>query len=181
MKRTSVTLVLMVLGFGLSLGLLDAAGWAAERAGEPMWMADAREQLDQAYPAAGEGMVRYVHFLEPKADESRFRVELIVGKVVETDGVNRYGFGGQVERETVQGWGYTKYVVSQGAFDNMFSTQMGVPPGQPKVNKFVTLGGEPMLVRYNSKLPVVVYVPAGGEVRYRIWEAPVQADAMPLG
>ena len=36
---------------------------------------------------------------------------------------------------------------------------------------FITLGGEPYLVRYNSKLPLVVYVPAGSEVRYRIWAA----------
>jgi ecotin len=26
-------------------------------------------------------------------------------------------------------------------------------------------------VRYNSKLPVVVYVPEGLEVRYRLWKA----------
>ncbi|HWD31650.1 MAG TPA: ecotin family protein, partial [Pseudomonas sp.] len=27
------------------------------------------------------------------------------------------------------------------------------------------------LLRYNSKLPVVVYVPQGVEVRFRIWSA----------
>ena len=26
-------------------------------------------------------------------------------------------------------------------------------------------------MRYNSRLPIVVYVPAGVEVRYRIWRA----------
>ncbi len=31
--------------------------------------------------------------------------------------------------------------------------------------------GEGFLLRYNSKLPVVVYVPEGFEVRYRIWQA----------
>ena len=31
--------------------------------------------------------------------------------------------------------------------------------------------GEPLLVRYNSKLPVVVYAPGDVEVRYRIWAA----------
>ncbi len=145
---------------------------------EPKWMAEARKQLDKAYPEAEEGMVRYVLFLEPKEDESRFQVELIVGKVVETDGVNRVGFGSQVEKKTVKGWGYPMYAAPKDAFENMFSTRIGVPEGRPKVKQFVTLGGGPMLVRYNSKLPVVVYVPAGGEVRYRVWEAPPQATPM---
>jgi ecotin len=35
----------------------------------------------------------------------------------------------------------------------------------------VTLGGEPYMVRYNSRLPIVVYVPTGTEVRYRVWTA----------
>ena len=42
---------------------------------------------------------------------------------------------------------------------------------EPKVDRFITLGGEPKLLRYNSRLPVVVYVPADVEVRYRIWRA----------
>jgi ecotin len=41
----------------------------------------------------------------------------------------------------------------------------------PKVERFITLGGEPELLRYNSRLPLVVYVPVGVEVRYRIWKA----------
>jgi len=32
--------------------------------------------------------------------------------------------------------------------------------------------GEPLQIRYNSRLPVVVYAPKGYEVRYRIWNAP---------
>ena len=34
----------------------------------------------------------------------------------------------------------------------------------------ITLGGEPELHRYNSRLPLVIYVPDGVEVRYRIWK-----------
>ena len=158
--------------------LSHAAGPDVNAEQEPKWKANARKQLDKAYPKAEEGMVRYALFLEPKADESRFRVELIVGKVIETDGVNKYGFGGKIEAESIKGWGYTKYVVDKNALDNPFSTRMGVPPGTPKVKKFVPLSGAPTLVRYNSKLPVVVYVPAGGEVRYRIWEAPPEATPM---
>ena len=36
---------------------------------------------------------------------------------------------------------------------------------------FAQAVGQPIGVRYNSRIPLVVYVPAGGEVRYRIWKA----------
>lgn len=162
----------------LPLALGHAEGLGADAEVEPAWKAKARKQLEKAYPKAEEGMVRYVLLLEPKEDESLCRVELQVGKVIETDGVNKYGFGGEIEKETIKGWGYTKYVVKEGSFDHAFSTRIGVPAGQPKVKKFVTVGGGPLLVRYNSKLPIVVYVPAGGEVRYRIWQAPPKATPM---
>ncbi|MBX2851245.1 MAG: ecotin family protein [Phycisphaeraceae bacterium] len=55
---------------------------------EPEWKAKARKQL-KAYPKADEGMVRYVLYLEPKADESLCQVELIVGKGI---GSVRRGF-----------------------------------------------------------------------------------------
>jgi len=35
---------------------------------------------------------------------------------------------------------------------------MAVDPNAPKVARFVTLRGEPSLIRYNSRLPVV-YIP----------------------
>ena len=172
MKRLLMMGALLGL-LALPLALGNAAGPEANEEPEPKWKAKARKEL-KAYPKAEEDMVRYVLYLEPKEDESLYRVELQVGKVIETDGVNRYGFGGKIEKETVKGWGYSKYVVKKGSLDNPFSTRIGVPPGQPKVKKFVTVGGGPHLVRYNSKLPIVVYVPAGGEVRYRIWQTPPQ-------
>jgi ecotin len=30
---------------------------------------------------------------------------------------------------------------------------------------------QPLLINYNSKLPVVVYVPEGMDLKYRIWKA----------
>jgi hypothetical protein len=35
------------------------------------------------------------------------------------------------------------------------------------VDRFVARGGSPYIIRYNSSLPIVVYVPEGMEVRYR--------------
>jgi ecotin len=140
--------------------------------------AQAAENL-KAFPPAEKGMIRYVLQLPKQADESAFKVELIAGKTVLTDERNRYFFAGKIEPETVKGWGFTLYNVSQ--LGPMAGTQMAVDPNAPKVERFITLGGEPYLIRYNSRLPVVVYAPDGVEVRYRIWKADPNIKAFEKG
>ena len=61
----------------------------------------------------------------------------------------------------------------------MAGTLMAVDPNEPKKDRWITLGGEPELIRYNSRLPLVVYVPAGVEVRYRIWRAEKKIQTAP--
>jgi len=133
----------------------------------------------KAFPPAEEGMVRYVLQLPRQADESAFKVELIVGKTVQVDEQNRYFFGGKIEEETVKGWGFTRYKVSK--LGPMAGTRMAVDPNAPKVARFITIGGDPYIIRYNSRLPIVVYVPAGVEVRYRIWTAGAEVKAIEKG
>jgi len=133
----------------------------------------------KAFPPAAEGMVRHVLQLPPQADESGFKLELIVGKTVETDAGNRYFFGGRIEEETIKGWGFPRYVVSK--LGPLAGTLMAVDPNAPKVARFITLGGAPYIIRYNSRLPVVVYVPAGVEVRYRIWTAGAEVKTVGKG
>ena len=133
----------------------------------------------KAFPPAEKGMVRYVLQLPKREDESTFKVELLVGKTVRLDAANKYFFGGKIEAETIQGWGYTRYLVRQ--LGPMAGTLMAIDPDAPKVDRFVTLGGEPYLIRYNSRLPVVVYVPEGAEVRYRIWSAEPKTQLMKAG
>jgi ecotin len=133
----------------------------------------------KAFPPAEEGMVRYILQLPKQDDESIFKVELIVGKTVQVDEKNRYFFGGNIEKETINGWGYTRYNVSK--IGPMAGTRMAVDPNVPKVTKFITLAGDPYIVRYNSRLPIVVYVPEGVEVRYRIWTTRAEVKAMEKG
>jgi ecotin len=133
----------------------------------------------KAFPPAEEGMVRYVLQLPKQDDESAFKVELIVGKTVQVDAGNRYFFSGKIEEETIQGWGFPRYIVSK--LGAMAGTLMAVDPNAPKVERFIALGGEPYLLRYNSRLPIVVYVPEGVEVRYRIWSAGAEAKAVDKG
>ncbi|UCH47361.1 MAG: ecotin family protein [Betaproteobacteria bacterium] len=123
----------------------------------------------EAFPPATEGMDRFVIELAHKerGEEDAFRVELVVGKQMLTDGVNLYRLGNTIERRVLQGWGYTYYeVVGKG---ETIGTLMAPPEGAPMVEQFVT--ATPLLVRYNSRLPIVVYAPSGYQVRYRIWRA----------
>jgi ecotin len=133
----------------------------------------------KAFPPADPGMSRHVLHLPEQADEDAFKVELIVGKTVETDQHNRYFFGGGLREEVIVGWGYTRYVLSE--LGPMAGTLMAVDPDAPKVARFITVGGGPYLVRYNSRLPVVVYVPEGVEVRYRLWSASSTAEVIEPG
>lgn len=123
----------------------------------------------RAFPPAGDGMTRHVIRLAKQEDESAFRVEVIVGKTVRTDAQNRYFFGGRMQAEVIPGWGYERHVLRE--LGPMAGTLMAIDPGAPQVERFIGLGGEARLLRYNSRLPIVVYVPEGVEVRHRIWRA----------
>jgi ecotin len=123
----------------------------------------------KAFPPAEKGMVRYVLQLPTLDDESASKVELMVGKTVQVDQENRYFFSGRIEIEIIRGWGFPRYHVSK--LGPMAGTLMAIDPNAPKVNRFVTLAGDPYLVPYNSRLPIVVYVPEDFEVRYRVWSA----------
>jgi ecotin len=129
---------------------------------------NARDNM-KAFPPSDQGQIRYVIHLAEQDEESNYQVELIVGQTVKVDESNQYFFGGQIKKENIVGWGFTRYVVSE--LGPMAGTLMAVDPNAPKVDRFIRLGGEPYLIRYNSRLPVVVYVPEGVDVRYRIWRA----------
>ena len=133
----------------------------------------------KAFPPAEKGMVRHVLQLPKQDDEFAFKVELIAGKSVEVDQGNKYFFGGKIEEETIEGWGFPRYNLSK--LGPMAGTLMAIDPKVPKVNRFVALGGEPYLIRYNSLLPIVVYAPEGVEIRYRVWSAEPEAKVVKKG
>ena len=122
------------------------------------------------YPTAPPGQLRFVVHLDARADESLHQVELLVGREMEVD-CNRHSFAGSIERETIDGWGYSYYRVSD--IRGPATTMMACPESSARMT-FVSLGGTPYWVRYNSKLPLVVYVPEGFELRYRLWSAPAR-------
>lgn len=120
------------------------------------------------YPQAEKGMKRQVIQLPAREDESGYKVELLIGKTLKVD-CNQHRLGGQLESKTLEGWGYDYYVFDK--VTSPVSTMMACPDGK-KEEKFVTAYlGENSLLRYNSKLPIVVYTPDTVDVKYRIWKA----------
>lgn len=120
------------------------------------------------YPQPEKGMSRQVIFLAPKEDESRFNVELLIGKTREVD-CNRHMLSGQLETRTLSGWGFDYLVMDK--ISEPISTMMACPSNE-RHSQFVAANlGSAAMQRYNSRLPIVVYVPQGVEVKYRIWEA----------
>ena len=119
------------------------------------------------YPVAQRGFERMVFRVPTVENEAERKVEIIVGKTLSVD-CNLTWFGGDLDKRVVQGWGYNYFVLEKAG--GPASTMMSCPE-RKRTDAFVTVRGEGFLQRYNSKLPMVVYVPKGFEVRYRIWQA----------
>lgn len=119
------------------------------------------------YPPAPADQVRMVLRVPAVDHESDRKVELVVGKVLAVD-CNQHWFGGDLQRKVAKGWGFPYFVLEKTG--GPASTMMACPE-QDKRDQFVSVRGDGFLLRYNSKLPIVVYVPHGFEVRYRVWTA----------
>ncbi|WP_018629537.1 ecotin [Niabella aurantiaca] len=132
---------------------------------------EAQKQLEH-FPKEKKGYKRYV-ILPPEkgSSEADFKLELIPGKVMPTD-CNTRSLNGKIVEKDLRGWGYSYYEFATNG--TVISTMMACPDGK-KVEKFVRAKSEQ--IRYNSKLPVVVFVPDGYELKYRIWNAGSTTDA----
>ena len=121
------------------------------------------------YPAPELGInKRVVINLPPLDDEDVYKLEMIIGKTLKVD-CNHHWFGGQLTEEVAKGWGYTYFVLK--SVQGPASTLMACPPKMKEERAFVRVRGDGNLLRYNSKVPVVVYVPIDFEVHYRVWVA----------
>ena len=126
----------------------------------------------KSFPSANEGMVQHIIYLPKSADrgDNNKKVEVYVGKYMETDMCNNYNLLGEFDKKEVTGKNWLSYYTFSSKGDAM-STLMGCLDNT-KQNKFVT--GQKLLLDYNGNLPIVIYTPEGMEVRYRIFTADTQ-------
>ncbi len=122
----------------------------------------------KAYPESLEGYDRYVLFLpEIKNSQKERKVEIIPGVTTEVD-CNKHGLTGTFVEKNVDGWGYSYLIFNSDG--GVVSTLMACPDDTRRT-ELVT--GATHLMNYNSRLPVVVFIPKKDNfsVQYRVWEA----------
>ncbi|MCQ9617505.1 serine protease inhibitor ecotin [Paenalcaligenes niemegkensis] len=166
----SIALTALMSGL-LSLSLTshaqpEEASNAAPAAEAP---AEAIENSDplEAFPAAKAGFTRHVIRLPIGNFENDLRIELLPGKVIDVD-CNTTQFIGQLEEKTLDGWGYNYYILPE--IEGPVATLMACPD-ESKRKQFVPVSSAGSLLHYNSRMPVVVYLPNEVELRWRTWVA----------
>jgi|PersoiStandDraft_1058852.scaffolds.fasta_scaffold24566_2 ecotin len=127
----------------------------------------AADKADLApFPKAEDGFTRSVIRVPKMTKDSDHRVEIIAGKVMPVD-CNTKRLGGNLDEKNLEGWSYSYYRLEK--VTGPMSTLMACPPGSKAKKDFVPVIGEGYMLRYNSKLPLVIYAPDDLEIRYRIW------------
>jgi ecotin len=128
----------------------------------------------KAYKEAPEGFTRHVARLQVLPDEAAAQVEVVVGKQIGVAAPDNCYFSGEVKENNIEGWGFTRIDVTIGGL-------VGAKNEPAAAKKFVRVGNETKLFRYNSRLPLVVYAPSDAEVSYRVWTPDGGRKAMPKG
>jgi ecotin len=116
----------------------------------------------EMFPKAKEGYKQVYIQLPIAKNESDLKVEFFAGIEKMLD-CNKHFLIGKVDNQDLKGWGYSYYEVeSKGETGGTLMACL-----DPKLTKkFISL--QPETVRYNSKLPLVFYIPKDMEIQYRI-------------
>lgn len=122
------------------------------------------EKDKEAFPKSLEGYKRFVIDLESKNNEDQLELELIAGLNKEVD-CNTHMLMGDFEMRVVEGFGFDYYVFNS---DGETASTLMACPDDSKTTQFVSKSKK---IRYNSKLPVVIFAPENYEVKYNIWSA----------
>ncbi len=121
----------------------------------------------QIWPKAEKGYQRFIIQLSTLANEDAARIELIPQKKILVD-CNTILIHGNMQSKTIQGWGYNYYRLD--SISLPASTLMACP-NQTKQNKLISISTNLPFIKYNSKLPIVIYVPKDINLSYRVWSA----------
>ncbi len=91
---------------------------------------------------------------------------VVAGKMATVD-CNHHWFTGNLTKKVAQGWGFNYYEIT--GISGPMTTLRGCVD-DTKRQAFVKVNFADSLIRYNSKLPIVVYLPKGYQLKYHIWK-----------
>lgn len=118
------------------------------------------------FPKPQAGVTQWVINVPHSENDDQKKVEIYVGKTQEVDKCNNHILTGSFETKPLEGWGYEYLVFTTNG--NIMATQMGCMDNT-KAAKFIM--AQPQVMRYNGRLPIIVYAPEGYEVKYKIYKA----------
>ena len=114
------------------------------------------------FPPANKDEKRFIIKLEVEQDKE-YKVEL-TGGIRRVADCNTNYINGIFSLKSLSGWGYGYYMFKE-LKGGMATTMMACPsPAQEKLLKSV-----PTVVNYNKKLPLIIYMPKGYELYYRVY------------
>ena len=134
---------------------------------------EAQSKSIDMFPAEMKGYTRHVIRLPKLEDEAR--LELLPGMVVRGDTCNRRVASVDVKKENIQGWGYSYYKISD--FNAGPSTLMACPSGEQDV-KVVASNDQLQNLRYNDRMPLVVFVEDSMTLDYKIWRVTAEETSI---
>ncbi|MCL2919203.1 serine protease inhibitor ecotin [Shewanella litorisediminis] len=124
------------------------------------------QETSKMFPAPSAGMVQHILTLPTLENEANYLVEVQIGQTKLVD-CNKHSLRGELQTKDLKGWGYNYYEVAEIAEGP--STMMACFDNA-KTEAFVRIPGD-FKFAYNSKLPMVFYIPEGAELKYRVWRA----------
>lgn len=123
-------------------------------------------KIEAPYPPAGEGQKRIIFALEPHEEQEErdsYMLQIFPGYEVDAAAdVDENTVTGNIEECSVEGYGYSYYRVK---VDSAVAPE---PAHSTAPRRFVTVANLPM-VAYDSRRPVVVYLPEDAQLRYSVW------------
>jgi ecotin len=130
----------------------------------------------KAFPNPRAGDSRLVVRLPQRPNEANLLVRVTPGRYEQVD-CNARSYVGKFETKIAEGWGYPFYVVSN--VSGGAATLMACSPSMPKRTAFVPVVSAQQTVGYNSRAPMVYYVPKGFIVQYEVFALQQQGQAKP--
>ena len=159
--RSAVVLTMLCLGAAgpaSALPRLDLSGYPTPAAGLQRWVI----QPSGLLPQSSDPLI--------SAHPIDWRVQLIVGKEVEVACNNTWLSGPVLSMTRLpQAAGKALFVLNGPLV--VMSTRKLCGAETLRKRSFLTLGKQPYLVPYNASWPIVVDLPQGAELRWRVWKA----------